>query len=126
MFIYLLACLLPLPYAMCAAAIGGAVADIIAGYAVYSVFTFVIKALLCLAFTSATVRILSGRNIIGCLICLIITTGGYFLTDTLLFGTAAALGAVIFNLLQAVVSGVVFVVVAGILDKIGIKKIFML
>ena len=43
--VYLAACILPLPYAMVAAAIGGALADILAGAAVWAPFTAVIKAL---------------------------------------------------------------------------------
>ena len=43
--VYLTACILPLPYAMVAAAIGGALADILAGAAVWAPFTAVIKAL---------------------------------------------------------------------------------
>ena len=43
--IYLAACILPLPYAMAAAAIGGFCADILAGAAAWAPFTAIIKAL---------------------------------------------------------------------------------
>ena len=48
--IYLAACILPLPYAMAAAAIGGFCADILAGAAAWAPFTAVIKALNVLPF----------------------------------------------------------------------------
>lgn len=48
--IYIAACVLPLPYAMAAAAVGGLVADILAGAAMWAPFTAVIKALNVLPF----------------------------------------------------------------------------
>lgn len=48
--IYLAACILPLPYAMAAAAIGGFCADILAGAAAWAPFTAIIKALNALPF----------------------------------------------------------------------------
>ena len=48
--IYLAACILPTPYAVAAAALGGALADILGGAAIWAPFTAVIKALNVLPF----------------------------------------------------------------------------
>ena len=66
-FIYVAAALLPLPYAMAAAAIGGLLADLIAGFAAYAPFTAVVKLLIALVIglvvrNNAFVNRLRGRG----------------------------------------------------------------
>ena len=49
-FIYLSACVLPFPYCLVAGALGGALADILSGYAIWSIPTMIIKMLNALPF----------------------------------------------------------------------------
>ena len=101
-------CLGPL-YGSVAAGMGSALADIIAGYAIYSPFTFVIKALD--AFSAYMVWRLLKKCIhkerfdilpraISALIGEGIMVVGYLLTETMLYGFYGAIGAVLGNTLQ--------------------------
>mgnify|MGYP003339844058 CR=1 FL=1 len=63
--IYLAACILPTPYAAASAAIGGALADGLAGFPVWIPATIAIKSVTVLFFTSKTSKILTLRNICG-------------------------------------------------------------
>ena len=49
-FIYLTACILPFPYCIIAGALGGALADILGGYAIWVIPTAIIKILIALPF----------------------------------------------------------------------------
>ena len=49
-FIYISACVLPFPYCLIAGALGGALADILGGYAVWAIPTAIIKILIVLPF----------------------------------------------------------------------------
>ncbi len=126
-FIYLAAILLPKPYAVATAAIGGIVSDILLSYTVYAPFTFVIKPLLVLAFKNETDRCLSRRNCLAPLLGVLITLGGYFFADWFiggkLGGYAYALLSLPFNALQAGVSGILFLSVCLIFDKMQLKSI---
>ena len=51
-FIYLAACMLPMPYGILAAAIGGSMADLLSGYAIYAIPTAIIKSMLAGCFYS--------------------------------------------------------------------------
>ena len=44
-FVYLTACILPFPYCLVAGALGGALADILSGYAIWAIPTMIIKML---------------------------------------------------------------------------------
>ena len=101
-------CLGPL-YGSVAAGMGSALADIIAGYAIYSPFTFAIKALD--AFSAYMVWRLLKKCIhkeqldilpraISALIGEGIMVVGYLLTETMLYGFYGAIGAVLGNTLQ--------------------------
>ena len=120
--IYIAATFLPTPYALCAAAIGGGLADIISGFAIYAPFTVVAKALLTIAFTSHG-KMLTRRNALAAAIGLVITPAIYFVADAILaksFG--AAVPGIIWNVAQAAASIAVFVVIAAAFDKMQIKN----
>ena len=104
--IYLAAAFLPTPYAMAAAGIGGAMSDLVGGYFVYIPVTFIIKALLALCFTSKKENVINVRNIIA----------------LIFYYGAAAYASMLPNLLQAVASGVLFVVIGFAFDKAKIKN----
>ena len=127
LFIYIAAVLLPKPYAIATAAIGGTLSDILLSYTVYAPFTFVIKALLVLCFKNDSTRCLTRRNLISPVIGLLITIGGYFIADWIISGKlggfAYALLSVPFNALQAGVAGGAFIAIAALLDKLHLKSI---
>ena len=81
--IYLSTTLLPKPYAICAAAIGGGVADLLTA-PMWTLPTVIIKSLLVLSFTSKTEKIITKRNIFATIIAYFISTTGYFIADYIL------------------------------------------
>ena len=128
--IYLAASLLPLPYAMPAAAVGGALADMLSGYPQYIIPTFIIKALLAPAFTSKNEKIVCKRNIMATVPGLIISVGGYAVTKYVLYAfiqnqpdvaLAKAIASLGGNFIQSIGSAVLFVAVGAALDKAKIK-----
>ncbi|MDD2269042.1 MAG: TIGR04002 family protein [Eubacteriales bacterium] len=122
-FIYIAASFLPLPYAIIAAAIGGSLADILTGYAIWAPFTFVIKALLVISFTNKKPTLLGKRNLIACIVALPITTFGYYFAQAAIEANfVTPLANLIPNLVQAVCSAVIYIAVALALDKAKIKE----
>lgn len=121
--IYLGASILPLPYAIAAAAIGGALTDLLAGYAMWAPFSFIIKALLTLSFTSKNDKILNKRNMIAPAIGLAITVGGYYLAETIIYKSfGVALAGIPWNLIQAVASGAVYYIASSALNAANLKN----
>ena len=120
-FIYLAATCLPFPYALAAGAVGGSLSDLLSGYAIYAVPTFIIKACIAGVFTSKKSKVLCGRNFIAIIIASFITVGGYYITYLILYGFAGALTDVYGNIGQAVASAVVFTAIAAAVDRTKIK-----
>ncbi len=120
--IFLAASLLSVPYAMTAAAIGGGLADLFSGFAAYTPFTVVVKALLVASFTRKNEKILSKRNYMAPLTGLIITPGIYFVADSILYSVSAAIPGIIWNLCQAAASVIAFYIIASAFDRIQLKK----
>ena len=121
--IYLCASMLPLGYSMAAAAIGGTLCDIISGYALYAPATLIIKALLCLSFTSKSEKLLSKRNLASAFIGILITIGGYYLAESIIYQSfVAPIASITGNLVQSAGSLVIYVVIATALDKSDVKK----
>lgn len=122
--IYIASCVLPLPYALLAAAVGGGVADIAGGYAIYAPATIIIKALLTLSF-SCKGKFICGKNILASALSLPITAGGYFLYEWALYSFGGALASLPWNILQAVGTSILFITIGALLDKSNVKnKIF--
>lgn len=121
--IYLGASLLPVGYACSAAAIGGALADVLSGAPLWAPFTFVIKALMVLCFTSARPKILHKRNYLALLLAAIVTVAGYYAAEAVLYGNLLSpVYSITGNLLQASSSAVLYIILGLALDKIQIKK----
>ncbi len=128
--IFLAACILPTPYAVAAAALGGALADILGGAAIWAPFTAVIKALNVLPFalvyvckrTDAPQKILNKTTAFMPIVSGLITVFGYFLAEGLLFTFAGALPSVPISCVQAVGSAVIYYIAAAALDKVHLKK----
>lgn len=122
-FIYLSACFLPLPYAIAAAAIGGSLADLLSGYAIWVPFTFIIKALLVIAFTNKTPTLLSKRNLWACVIALPITTFGYYFAGAVIAGNFVSPKIDLLpNFIQAAGSAIIFAAIAAAFDRIKPKS----
>jgi len=120
--IYLAACILPTPYALIAAAIGGAAANALGGHFVFIIPTFIIKALISLPFSCKSDRLLTKRNMLMVIPAGIITIVGYFLAVWVLFDYATAIAAIYGDFVQAIASAVLFIVIAAALDKIRFKQ----
>ncbi len=123
MVIYVAATFLPVPYAIGAAALGGAMADIIAGAAVWAPFTAVIKALMVLPFTGKNDKLLCRRNAAAAVISGVICVVGYYFAEVILVGNfAAPLASAPMNVIQAVGNGAAFILLALAFDKTGLTK----
>lgn len=115
--IYLASCILPAPYSVFAAAIGGALADLLSGFGVWAPFTFVIKALNTVPFIIAYKymkkdRIISKPTVTAAVISSILTVGLYCVASGVLYGNFAAAAAEIpGSIIQATGSFVIFFLV---------------
>lgn len=122
-FIYLAACFLPAPYACAAAAIGGGLADVMSGAAIWAIPTMIIKPLTALWFTSQKERLLNRRNITGVFGAALTSVIGYYLAEAVIVGSfAAALATVWGNVIQAAGSGVLFLMMAAVTDRLKLKQ----
>lgn len=120
--IYLAACLLPTPWAMAAGAVGAGLADLLTA-PMWVLPTLIVKALVCLPFTSKSQRVLCGRNIAAIFISGFLSPALYGVANVIFTGTAAAfLPQFLGTLVQAVGSGLVFAVLAYGVDRVGLKK----
>ena len=128
--IYLAGCLLG-PYAAVSAAIGGALADILAGAAVWAIPTAIIKLCNSIPFIVATSiyvkrknnhRIIHLSTILMTLASGLITIFGYLLAEGLMYSFASALTSVPFSVIQATGSAIVFILVGCALDAVKIQK----
>ncbi|MDR0914095.1 MAG: ECF transporter S component [Oscillospiraceae bacterium] len=130
--IYLAACFLPTPYAIAAASIGAGLADLMAGYPHFIIFTIIIKAANASLFSSKKNRLLTTRNSLMLIPSGLITIAGYsaaeFVLELVLYhnGTAQsfalALSKIPENAGQAAASGVLFLLAAAALDASKAKK----
>ncbi len=128
-FIYLSACLLPSPYCFVASAIGGALADILGGFAVWAVPTTIIKILIALPFmlicrNNKSQKIINVKVALMTIVSGIISILGYFVAECVLYSVASATLSIIGNTIQAVASGILFIIVATALDKMNFKSRF--
>ena len=122
MLIYVAAVLLPQPYGLAAAAIGGGIADILTA-PMWAPATIIIKALITLPFTQKSGKILTGRNIAAPFIAGIISAVGYYLAEGILFGSfASATASFLGSAIQSGGSMILFFVFATALDRVHIKN----
>lgn len=126
-FIYLSACILPFPYCLIAGALGGALADILGGYAVWAIPTAIIKMLIALPFAitcknNKSHKILNKKTALMPIISGIISILGYFIAECILYSVASATLSLMGNTIQAVASGILFVIIAKAADKINLKS----
>ena len=129
--IYLAASILPGPLVFAAAAIGGGLADLLAGYPQWAIPTAIIKALNVLPFflihrilkdSSKTKNIISLPNLLMLIPTTIVTIVGYFAANALLYDITAAITEILPNLVQAGVGAGLFVILGKSLDAIHFKS----
>lgn len=120
--IYLAACLLPVPYAVAAAAIGAGLADLLTA-PMWVAPTLVIKALIVLFFTSGHTRILCRRNCAAVVLAGVFSPAAYALAGCVMAGTMAAfVPQFLGTLVQGIGSGALFLVIAPALDGVKLKE----
>ncbi len=125
-FIFLAACMLPLPYAVFAASCGALLADCFTGFAVWAVASVVIKAAIVMLFCRKTDKIVTLKNILMLVPAAIISIGGYYLYEALLVGNfLTPLSCVHTNVIQAVISSTLYIIVGIILDKMKFKEKYL-
>lgn len=121
--IYLTATLLPTPYALAAAAIGGGLADLMTA-PMWAPATIIIKMLITIPFTNKSTKIITPRNIIATLIAYVISGSCYFFAEYILFGnfSSAFLASMSGSLLQSGGSAIFFIIFGLALDKAHMKS----
>ncbi len=122
-FIYLAACLLPLPYAAFVGAVGALLADCLTGFAIWAPGSVVIKVLAVLFFSRKAKRIVCPRNLLALIPAWAACIGGYYLYEVMLVGQwAAPLAGIPGYITQSVLSSGLFVAAGAALDQLNIKK----
>ena len=128
--IYLAASFLPAPYALVAAAIGGALADMAFGYFNWMPFTFVIKALNVVPFAlyykysqKSQQKIVTIPSVLMSLVSGVITIVLYFFASWIVYGNAATAWLdVPGSVVQAVGSSVIYCLAGVALDAAKVKN----
>ncbi len=128
--IYLAASFLPAPYAVVAAAVGGALADMTFGYFNWLPFTFIIKALNVVPFLvyykyskKSQQKIVTFPSVLMSLASGVVTIVMYFFASWIVYGnTATALLDVPGSVIQAVGSTVIFCLAGAALDAAKVKN----
>lgn len=126
--VYLAASTLGGPWAFFAAAVGEALADIASGWFTYAPATLITKALIALPFVlvnKKSEKILTPLTALLTIPAGAITVGGYFIAD-LIIDKAYAVVNIPGNVIQAVGSAVVFIVLAAAFDAAKLKKKFFI
>ena len=122
-FIYLAACMLPLPYAMFVGAGGALLADCLTGYAIWVPGSIIIKTVAVLFFSRKSARIISIRNLLALIPAWAVCIGGYYLYEALITGNfVAPLSGIPGYITQSVLSSILFVVAGLAMDKLNAKN----
>ena len=126
--IYLSSVLLPFPCGILVGGIGGALSDLISGFAAYAIPTLIVKSINASCFYLLRARgekIVSKRSIIALILSSIVTVVGYLIVDLILYKGISfktqLFATVPGNLIQAVGSAVLFLFIGSALDRINIK-----
>lgn len=122
-FIYLAACLLPLPYGIFVGAGGALLADCLTGFAIWAPASVIIKAATVFCFSRRGSKILRVRNLVGLVPAWVLCVGGYYFYECIITGNMVApLAGIPGYLMQIGLSSVVFVLAALALDKCKVKN----
>lgn len=122
-FIYLAACMLPLPYSIFVGAVGALLADCLTGFALWAPASIIIKTVAVLFFSQKSQKITSLRNILALLPAWAVCIGGYYLYEALITGNfIAPLSGISGYITQSVLSSVLFIFSGVSCDKLKIKN----
>ena len=110
------------PIGIVSAAVGSALADVIAGFAVYVPATAVIKGLMALIVWLFAKKESVIKFVISAVIAELVMVGGYFVYECYLYGKAAALVSVPYNFIQGAASLVCGVLLVLIMNKTKLLK----
>lgn len=123
-FIYLAACILPLPYAAAAGAAGAMLADCLTGFAIWAPGTVLIKSVTVLFFTAKHSKIITRRNILALIPSAALCSAGYCLYETLITKNFfASLSGIPGYMTQSVLSSLLFILLGTVLDRLKIKDL---
>ena len=106
--------------ALCAGA-ASAISDVLLGYSIYAPATFLIKGAVAFLAGAMFARAKKGIRFLFFYLAALLVPAGYFLYETILYGTPAALPNVAFNLIQCVVGAAAAHAMALVMGK---TKIF--
>ncbi len=125
--IYIVALLSGSPWAFLASVIGAAAADAVSSFYVYILPTAIIKVLIAVPFVlvrKKTDKLLNVKTVLCSILGGCITVGGYFIADLIIYrvGAVADIPA---NIIQAVGSAVVFIILAFAFDRAKIKQKYL-
>lgn len=121
-FIWLAACLLPLPYAAFVGAGGALLADCLTGFAVWAPASLIIKIASVLFFTSKHKKTIVPQNLLALFPAALFCIGGYYLYESLITGNfVAPLTGIPGYIMQSLLSSALFVLLGVTLDKLNIK-----
>lgn len=124
-FIYLAACLFPMPYAVFIGSGGALLADCLTGFAVWAPGSVIIKTSAVLFFSSHTKKIISGRNVLALIPACLLCIGGYYLYESIITGNfAASLSGIPGYITQSVLSSALFITLGLAFDKLNVKRMF--
>ncbi len=124
-FIYLAAAILPRPYALAAAAIGGGLADLLTA-PMWAPATILIKMAVAFLFTNAKQQVINIRNIMSTIWAYIISGVGYWLAECLMFENGAVFAVTMAQTaVQSIGSAVVFIMLGLAFDRAGVKRRFI-
>lgn len=122
-FLYLAACLLPLPYAAFVGAGGALLADCLTGFAIWAPGSVLIKAGAVLFFSRRSKRILSTRNMLALIPACLLCIGGYYLYESLITGNfIAPLSGIPGYITQSILSSILFILLGFAFDKLHIQE----
>lgn len=122
--VYICAAIIGGPWAVIAGALGEGLADIAGGFAAYFPATVLVKAFIAIPFifeAKKSDRILTLKTGLFTVLSGAITVGGYFIAD-LIIDKSYAVVDIPGNIVQAVGSAVIFIIIAAAFDKAKIKS----
>ena len=102
--------------ALCAGA-ASAISDVLLGYTIYAPATFVIKGLVALIAGLLFAKTKKKIRYVSLYLAALIVPAGYFLYETLLYGSASAIPNILFNTMQCLIGAVVATIIGVMLLK---------
>ena len=122
-FIYLAACILPLPYGIFVGAVGALLADCLTGFALWAPATIIIKSVSVILFCQNG-KIITLKNCLALFASSALCIGGYYLYEAILTGNfIAALAGIPGYVTQSILSSILFIFVGISCDKLKIKHL---